>query len=70
MKIKSLSFIALVILLSSCATVSPYDRQYINDPEMEFNSDSGKIFTNYIYSIREGATPAVSKKSSGGCGCN
>lgn len=58
------------LLLSSCATVAPYQRQYISDSEMQMGNDAGKEFNKYIYSIREGATPARSTKSSGGCGCN
>lgn len=58
------------ILLTGCATVAPYQRQYVSDPEMQMGSDSGKEFNSYIHSIREGATPAGSSKSSGGCGCN
>lgn len=58
------------LLLLSCATVAPYQRQYISDSEMQMGNDAGKEFNNYIYSIREGATPAGSTKSSGGCGCN
>lgn len=60
----------LCLLLSGCATVAPYQRQYISDTEMQMGNDAGKAFNNYIHSIREGATPAESAKSSGGCGCN
>lgn len=56
--------------LCSCTSVKPYEKVYVNDPEMQMTSDSGKKFSNYVSSIREGATPAGSNKSSGGCGCN
>jgi Domain of unknown function (DUF4266) len=60
----------IVFLITSCSSVKPYERVYVNDPEMQMTSDSGKKFTTYVYSIREGATPAGTSKSSGGCGCN
>ncbi len=60
----------IVMLLSSCVVVRPYERQYINDVEMQMNIDEGKSFNNYVNSIREGATPTGSSKGSGGCGCN
>jgi hypothetical protein len=54
----------------SCKTVKPYQRVYLNDPEMQMGSNSGKKFEEYVESIREGDTPAAGTKSSGGCGCN
>lgn len=53
-----------------CQTVKPYQRVYVNDPEMQMGSNSGKRFEGYVESIREGAIPAGGTKSSGGCGCN
>lgn len=62
----------LVLLLGgySCKTVKPYQRVYLNDPEMQMGSNAGKKFEEYVESIREGDTPAAGTKSSGGCGCN
>lgn len=53
-----------------CAVVKPYQRVYINDPEMQMGNNSGKKFEGYVESIREGSIPAGGSKSSGGCGCN
>lgn len=69
MKLLALRLLIL-FTFTSCAVVRPYERQYINDPEMQMSSDAGKKFTDYVYSIREGATPAGSTEASGGCGCN
>ncbi len=60
----------LIFFMSSCATVAPYERQFVSDSEMQMGNDAGQEFNNYIHSIREGATPAESAKTSGGCGCN
>ena len=53
-----------------CQSVKPYQRIYLNDPEMQMGSNSGKKFEDYVESIREGAMPPAGTKSSGGCGCN
>ena len=65
-----IKIIGLCLLISACTTILPYERQYISDEEMQLDTDAGKEFNNYVNSIREGATPAGSGKSSGGCGCN
>lgn len=64
------SILFIFICLQSCVTLKPYDRVFVNDPEMQMSEDAGKNFEDYVHSIREGATPAGSNKSSGGCGCN
>ena len=66
----SLSLLILAFIFQSCASLKPYEMVYVNDPEMQMGIDSGKDYENYIYKIREGATPAGTTKSSGGCGCN
>lgn len=69
---KMLLYSALVLLCfaTSCTTVKPYQRQFVDDPEMQMADDRGQQFSGYIHSIREGATPANGAKGSGGCGCN
>lgn len=54
----------------SCTTVKPYQRAYLNDPEMQMGNNAGKAFENYVLNIREGSIVPGSKKASGGCGCN
>jgi len=60
----------LVLLSVSCTPLAPYERIYLNDPEMQMGHTSADGFEHYIHSIREGATPASGAKTSGGCGCN
>ncbi len=69
---KKLVYSTLLLLLfaSSCMTVKPYQRQYVDDAEMQMADDRGQNFSNYVHSIREGSTPANGAKGSGGCGCN
>ena len=63
-------FFFITIAGTSCVAVKPYEKVYLNDPEMQMGMTSGENFTKYIHSIREGATPAGTSKASGGCGCN
>jgi hypothetical protein len=62
--------VVILLLFSSCVSIKPYERQFVNDPEMQLSDDAGRNFNSYVHSIREGATPAGTTKASGGCGCN
>ena len=62
--------IAAMLMLQSCVSLKPYERIYIDDPDMQLGLDAGLSFQHYIFSIREGAIPAGTSKASGGCGCN
>ena len=55
---------------SSCASVKPYERQFLDDAAMKLKNEKCQLFKSYVFSIREGATPAAGAKGSGGCGCN
>ena len=57
-------------LFMSCKTLKPYQKIYVNDPEMQMSVTARHNFENYIQSIREGAISIGSKKGNGGCGCN
>lgn len=57
-------------LFMSCTTLKPYQRIYVNDPEMQMSAAAKHSFENYIQSIREGSISIGSKKGNGGCGCN
>ena len=64
------AIVILIIGLSSCATVSEYQRMYINDSDMELSLKTGQKFEHAFQLYREGATGATGGKSGGGCGCN
>jgi len=72
-KIKCLLF-ALVVLatsgLTSCVRVKEYQKQYINDAEMQLSARKAEKFENSFQSYREGASGANGGKTGGGCGCN
>lgn len=67
--ILALFCLCLVFMICSCASIKPWERVYLNDPQMQLEHTAGKSFSNYVHSIREGSMPAGSTKSSGGCGC-
>ncbi len=63
-------FTFLALALSSCATLKPYERVYVNDAEMQMNATTDQKFGLYVFSIREGSLTAIGQKGGGGCGCN
>lgn len=70
LSIRVLSVISLICFITSCAPLKPYERVYVDDPEMQMATTSCKNFEHYVQSIREGATSVGGTKGNGGCGCN
>jgi hypothetical protein len=73
-KIFGLSLAALLIIFSSvffsCKPVKEYQKQYLNDSEMELSSRGTQKFESNFHSYREAASGANGGKTGGGCGCN
>ena len=69
LSLKHLLILSLFFTVS-CAPLKPYERVYVDDPEMQMNVTTCKSFEHYIQSIREGALSNGGAKGSGGCGCN
>lgn len=61
---------SVLIMLSSCVSVKEYQKQYINDSEMELSTRKTQKFEVSFQSYREGASGANGGKTGGGCGCN
>jgi hypothetical protein len=57
-------------ILSSCESVKPYQRVYLNDYEMKPGQPGSRRFEEQVQAYREGASGGGSSKTSGGCGCN
>lgn len=70
LKIKFLLGTMALLVLQSCQTVKPYQKQYINDSEMELGSKSIEQFETNFQNYREAASGANDGKTGGGCGCN
>lgn len=61
---------AILVCLTSCASVKPYQKNRINDAEMDLSARKAQKFEQSFQLYREGASGANGGKSGGGCGCN
>jgi hypothetical protein len=59
-----------LFMTPSCVSVKEYQKQYINDAEMELAARKTEKFENSFQSYREGAAGTNGGKTGGGCGCN
>lgn len=72
MKLVKITGFLLILFASmtSCVTVKEYQKNRINDSEMELAARKAEKFETSFYLYREGASGANGGKSGGGCGCN
>ncbi|SKB48721.1 DUF4266 domain-containing protein [Daejeonella lutea] len=56
--------------LSSCVAVKPYQKNKLNDAEMNLSARTAQKFEQSFQLYREGSSGANGGKSGGGCGCN
>jgi hypothetical protein len=57
-------------VLQSCVSVKPYQKNRLNDSEMELSARKSQKFEQSFQLYREGGSGANGGKSGGGCGCN
>jgi len=57
-------------IFCSCTTVKEYQKNKLNDSEMELAARKAQRFEQNFQVYREGASGANGGKSGGGCGCN
>lgn len=69
-KLYILGLLVAILTLQSCATVKPYQKQYLNDEDMLLTSRLLEQFEINFQNYREGASGANGGKTGGGCGCN
>lgn len=62
--------IAFILLISSCSSVKEYQKNRINDSEMELAARKIQKTELSFQTYREGASGANGGKTGGGCGCN
>jgi hypothetical protein len=62
--------LSAVIIFSSCSTVKEYQKNRLNDSEMNLSNRKVEKSELSFQSYREGASGANAGKSGGGCGCN
>jgi len=70
MKKNTFVIIIISLLISSCATVKPYQKAFLNDEDMDLGIRSIESYEAEFESYREGASGANGGKVGGGCGCN
>lgn len=55
---------------AGCATVKPYEREYLSRPSMDLEREATEAkFYSHVLEAREGATGGMGT-AGGGCGCN
>ena len=65
-----LTVTVLSLLVGSCTTVKEYQKNKINDAEMELSARKVEKGENSFQTYSEGASGANGGKVGGGCGCN
>ena len=64
------TFAFLLLISSSCVSVKPYEKVYLNDSEMELGLKNEELYGESVHTYREGASGGTGGKIGGGCGCN
>lgn len=59
----------LVTILTGCATLKPWDRTLLNDPEVQPTVQPMEKYSIGIETYREGSVGGSGAQTSGGCGC-
>ena len=62
--------LATAFAFTSCQAVKEYQKNKLNDAEMELSARKVQKFELSFQAYREGASGANGGKSGGGCGCN
>ena len=62
--------LVLLCVAAGCATVKPYEREYLSRPSMDLQREGTEAkFYTHVLDAREGATGGLGT-AGGGCGCN
>lgn len=69
-KIFLISFWLIIVSITGCADVQPWQRGNLAKPEMALDPSTAQtFFRSHNYGAREAAKPAGSSAGGGGCGC-
>lgn len=67
---KTVMGLLLLLAVTGCVGVKPYEREMLADPLMSFARDPiSERYLQHVYEVREGARGAGVAQG-GGCGCN
>ena len=58
------------IMVQNCVSVKEYEKNYVNDSEMQLSTKKSQKTENNFLLYREAASGADGGKNGGGCGCN
>jgi hypothetical protein len=65
-----LALLLALCVAAGCATVKPYEREYLSRPSMDRSREMTEArFYTHVLDAREGTTGGVGA-AGGGCGCN
>lgn len=70
MKKTLLLLFGFTLLLGSCTSVKPYQKNRLNDSEMQLTSRRVEKTEMSFQTYREASSGANGGKTGGGCGCN
>ncbi|MDB5111875.1 MAG: hypothetical protein JWR67_2989 [Mucilaginibacter sp.] len=59
-----------LVSFTSCVSVKAYQKNRLNDTEMDLSARKSQKFEQSFQLYREGGSGANGGKSGGGCGCN
>ena len=65
-----LSFLSVLFLMAACTPVKEYQKNRLNDSEMQLSARKIEKTENSFQTYREAASGANGGKTGGGCGCN
>jgi len=65
-----IAVLAIITVTASCTTVKAYQKNRLNDGEMNLGNRKIEKTENSFQTYREGASGANGGKTGGGCGCN
>lgn len=66
----SFALFTLYTTVQSCVSVKEYEKNYLNDSEMQLSTKKSQKTENNFILYREAASGADGGKNGGGCGCN
>jgi len=69
-KSKHLIILSLPLVLTACASVKPYQKNLLNDSEMQLSARKVEKTEMSFQTYREASSGANGGKTGGGCGCN
>lgn len=72
MKIFKIFFVLFFVsaIAQNCVSVKEYEKNYVNDSEMQLSTKKSQKTENNFMLYREAASGADGGKNGGGCGCN